>query len=82
MQLNWPYEGATPPGADIARFSQPASNVCLDFHGDPRTARLVVLADGNHHMALAEALAPVQPYFPNSINIAEVHTLASSVWRP
>lgn len=57
MQLNWPYEGATPPGADIARFAQPASNVCLDFHGDPRTARLVVFADGNHHMALAEALA-------------------------
>lgn len=57
MQLNWPYEGATPPGADIARFAQSASNVCLDFHGDPRTARLVVFADGNHHMALAEALA-------------------------
>lgn len=64
MQLNWPYEGATPPGADIARFSQPASNVCLDFHGDPRTARLVVLADGNHHMALAEALALFRSQHP------------------
>jgi hypothetical protein len=57
MQLSWPYEGATPPGADISRFTQPASNICLDFHGDPRAAQLVVFSDGNHHMALAEALA-------------------------
>lgn len=57
MQLNWPYEGAVPPSADITRFAQPASNICLDFHGNPRVARLVVFSDGNHHMALAEALA-------------------------
>jgi hypothetical protein len=57
VQLNWPYEGTTPPGADTSRFTQPASNICLDFHGDPRGAQLVVFSDGNHHMALAEALA-------------------------
>lgn len=56
MQLNWPYEGAPPPGGNIARFVQPASNICLDFHGDPRIAQLAVFSDGNHHMALAEAL--------------------------
>ncbi|MBI3371029.1 MAG: substrate-binding domain-containing protein [Betaproteobacteria bacterium] len=57
MQLNWPYEGAALPEANAQRFSQPASNICLDFHGDPRTAQLVVFSDGNHHMALAEVLA-------------------------
>jgi hypothetical protein len=57
MQLSWPYEAATSPGANIARFAQPESNICLDFHGDPRAARLVLFSDGNHHMALAEALA-------------------------
>ena len=57
MRLNWPYEGAAPPAADAARFSQPASNICLDFHGNPHVAPLVVFSDGNHHMALAEALA-------------------------
>ena len=57
MRLDWPYEGATPPDGDVARFAQPGSNLCLDFHGDPQWARLVVFSDGNHHMALAEVLA-------------------------
>lgn len=57
MQLDWPYEGAAPPDINVPCFSQPASNICLDFHGDPRGAKLVVFSDGNHHMALAEALA-------------------------
>jgi hypothetical protein len=64
MQLSWPYEGATPPGAGIARFAQPESNICLDFHGDPRAARLVLFSDGNHHMALAEALALFRALHP------------------
>jgi hypothetical protein len=34
----------------------PGSNICLDLHGDPARAGLVVYADGNHHMALAECL--------------------------
>ena len=56
MHLSWPHEGATPPDVNAARFVQPASNICLDFHGDPRVAQLTVFSDGNHHMALAEAL--------------------------
>lgn len=64
MQLNWPYEAATPPRAGITRFTQPESNICLDFHGDPRAARLVVFSDGNHHMALAESLALFRARYP------------------
>ena len=64
MQLSWPYEGAAPPGADAFRFAQPASNICLDFHGDPRVARLALFSDGNHHMALAEALALFRSHHP------------------
>ena len=89
MQLSWPREGAMPPDVNAARFSQPASNICLDFHGDPRISQLVVFSDGNHHMALAEVLAllrlrcpPQLRYCLNSMYIAEVHTLASSTWRP
>ncbi|MEK7815755.1 MAG: substrate-binding domain-containing protein [Pseudomonadota bacterium] len=53
--LDWPPERAG--GADpTPRWSQPLSNLVLDFHGDPARARLVVFSDGNHHMALAECL--------------------------
>lgn len=55
--LNWPAEAAGPTGGGDSRFVQPESNICLDFHGDPLRARLVVLSDGNHHMALREVLA-------------------------
>lgn len=55
--LHWPDEAAGPSGSGSSRFVQPGSNICLDFHGDPLRARLVVLSDGNHHMALREALA-------------------------
>ncbi len=54
--LNWPDEFAG-PADDAASFVQPGSNICLDFHGDPLRARLVVFSDGNHHMALREVLA-------------------------
>ena len=37
-------------------WTQPRSNICLDFHGDPVRARAVLFSDGNHHMALAECL--------------------------
>lgn len=53
--LNWPDEQATLPGQALARYG-PAANLQLDFHGDPVSARLVVFSDGNHHMALEEAL--------------------------
>ncbi len=53
--LDWPVEQARLDSL-VPRWSQPASNLCLDFHGDPVRARLVVFSDGNHHMALAETL--------------------------
>lgn len=55
--LNWPDEAAGPADSGETRFIQAASNICLDFHGDPLRARLVVISDGNHHMALREVLA-------------------------
>lgn len=53
--LNWPDEGVRFEGT-AAKWSQPESNLILDFHGDPRQADLVVFSDGNHHMALEQAL--------------------------
>ena len=53
--LDWPAESARPDG-DGFRWLHVCSNLCLDFHGDPRRARLVVFSDGNHHMALEECL--------------------------
>lgn len=49
--LPWPEELAT-NSPDIARWHHAGSNLCLDFHGDPLQAGLVVFSDGNHHMAL------------------------------
>ena len=54
--LPWPEERAGNPHP-AARFSHASSNLCLDFHGDPSRAGVTVLSDGNHHMALEEALA-------------------------
>ena len=55
VHLDWPEEQA---GGDprFFRWFQPGSNMCLDFHGDPVKARLVIFSDGNHHMALKECL--------------------------
>lgn len=55
--LDWPGETADVGDAAGAGFVQPASNICLDFHGDPLRARLAVASDGNHHMALRDVLA-------------------------
>jgi len=54
--LPWPPERAGSATA-AALFSQPGSNLCLDFHGDPNRAGVTALSDGNHHMALEVALA-------------------------
>jgi len=55
MALNWPTETALPEERTES-WSEPGSNKVLDFHGDPLKAKLVVFSDGNHHMALQEAL--------------------------
>ena len=51
-QLNWPVEGSQEDYSNRNQWNQAGSNICLDFHGDPVAAKLVVFSDGNHHMAL------------------------------
>lgn len=51
-QLNWPIEGSQADYSNSNQWNQAGSNICLDFHGDPVAAKLVVFSDGNHHMAL------------------------------
>jgi hypothetical protein len=53
--LNWPVERATGLDRKLPSYRKNES-LCLDLHGDPVHARLVVFSDGNHHMALQEAL--------------------------
>lgn len=55
MSLHWPKELAG--NNDPPSWQQAQSNVCLDFHGDPRNCNCVVFSDGNHHMALQETLS-------------------------
>lgn len=55
-RLDWPREWACDRSGKPVWF-HPGSNLCLDFHGDLRVAGAVVFSDGNHHMALGEALA-------------------------
>jgi len=55
MRLNWPTETVT-MRAPADQWCHRESNYVLDFHGDPINAQLVVFSDGNHHMALVDAL--------------------------
>ena len=56
MELpDWPPELPSPAQEELPLFSA-ASNICLDFHGDPLQADLVIFSDGNHHMALQECV--------------------------
>lgn len=54
--LSWPPELANAQHQTV-QWQHAASNICLDFHGDPHIAQLVVFSDGNHHMALQETVA-------------------------
>lgn len=63
--LDWPVETAHPMTDRDPCFVQAGSNICLDFHGDPLRAKLVLFSDGNHHMALHEALAAFVQQHPN-----------------
>lgn len=45
-----------PVDEELPFWQHAGSNLLLDFHGDPSTADLIVFSDGNHHMALKEAL--------------------------
>lgn len=57
--LEWPEEIVASVGAPPTWCHQ-GTNLCLDFHGDPVKAKLVIFSDGNHHMALLETLAQFQ----------------------
>ncbi len=71
--LKWPEE--LPQAAlEEPRWSQAGSNICLDFHGDPQRARLVVFSDGNHHMALAET---IQAFVRRSPDVSEIFYLTT-----
>jgi hypothetical protein len=61
--LDWPKE-AIVSGDDTPGWGHAGSNLLLDFHGDPLTARLVVFSDGNHNMALLETLRSFQERNP------------------
>jgi hypothetical protein len=55
MPLEWPSETAL-PSEQVEPWFQEQSNWVIDFHGDPVRSKLVVFSDGNHHMALCEAI--------------------------
>ncbi len=55
--LEWPPEQAIEMDTRSCGWSQPGSNIALDFHGNPNSAAVTVLSDGNHHMALQETLS-------------------------
>lgn len=76
--LNWPLEAANISKSDL-RWSQPESNICLDFHGDPITAGLVVFSDGNHHMALEASLQYFRQQHPKVVDIFYVTTPPSVI---
>ncbi|MBU4262563.1 MAG: substrate-binding domain-containing protein [Proteobacteria bacterium] len=71
--LTWPEETVAANG-QIPRWQHPGSNLCLDLHGDPAKANLVVFSDGNHHMALQEAMALFQKEQPEVQQIFYVTT--------
>jgi len=52
----WPAELASDINQSYFKWSQANSNIVLDFHGDPSKAKLSLLSDGNHHMALHEVV--------------------------
>jgi Bacterial extracellular solute-binding protein len=67
--LEWPKELARKATATDSTFSARASNYVLDFHGDPVAAKLVVFSDGNHHMALEQALQTFLTRNPDVVDI-------------
>jgi hypothetical protein len=64
-RLAWPPETAGDASGD-ARFAHPGTNLVLDLHGDPVRAQLAVFSDGNHHMALLDALAEFARLHPEA----------------
>lgn len=53
--LEWPRESTIADGPSQLH-TQAGANICLDIHGNPMSADLLVFSDGNHHMALQQSL--------------------------
>ncbi|MEM9552260.1 MAG: substrate-binding domain-containing protein, partial [Pseudomonadota bacterium] len=68
-RLPWPRETAESEPAPAANLTLAPSNIALDVHGNPARARLHVYSDGNHHMALAEAMASFLAANPDAEDI-------------
>ena len=68
-RLNWPLEASQPGYANDFGWHQGGSNLCLDFHGDPLAAKLVVFSDGNHHMALEACCRAFLKHYPDVVDI-------------
>lgn len=73
-QLDWPNEGSQEDYSNRNQWNQSDSNICLDFHGDPVAAKLVVFSDGNHHMALQACCEAFLKLNPAVIDIFYVTT--------
>ena len=54
--LEWPGEYCIDSQPGAAQWHHAGTNQVLDFHGDPVRAGLTVYSDGNHHMALLDAV--------------------------
>jgi len=64
-RLSWPLEAAKQDDSERFLWNQAGSNLCLDFHGDPGAAQLVVFSDGNHHMALEASCQNFLKQYPD-----------------
>ncbi len=67
--LLWPNENAASIPENAGVLSVPGSNILLDLHGDPIKSGLVLYSDGNHHMALEEALQTFLAAHPDAVDI-------------
>ena len=72
-ELTWPQEAAK-SNHTLAQWQHAASNISLDFHGDPLKARLTVFSDGNHHMALQATLEQFLQQHPDVDDVFYVTT--------
>lgn len=68
-RLNWPLEATKQDSGQGFAWNQAGSNICLDLHGDPLTAKLVVFSDGNHHMALEACCQAFLDDHPDAVDI-------------
>lgn len=68
-RLNWPIEASNTDYDQGFQWNQAGSNLCLDFHGNPLTAKLVVFSDGNHHMALEACCQAFLKRHPEIVDI-------------